>query len=114
VKPSSAVLFVPLLMLSGACQIDARNQLLANQLAIITSFLPAFLLSGFFAPISNMPVPIQAVTYLIPARYAMTICRGIMLKGVGIAVLWPEALVLLTYSVIIGLLTMRAFRRKLA
>jgi ABC-2 type transport system permease protein len=92
----------------------ARNQLLANQIAIISSFLPAFLLSGFFAPISNMPAPIQAVTYLIPARYAMTICRGIMLKGVGLTVLWPEALILLVYSIIVALLTLRIFKRKLA
>jgi len=92
----------------------SRNQLLANQLAIITSFLPAFLLSGFFAPISNMPVLIQAVTYAVPARYAMTICRGIMLKGVGLAVLWPETLFLLIYSVVITILTLRIFKRKLA
>jgi len=92
----------------------ARNQLLANQLAILTSFLPAFLLSGFFSPISNMPFPIQAITFLIPARYAMTICRGIMLKGVGIFVLWPQVLALILYAGTIGLLTLRAFRRKLA
>jgi ABC-2 type transport system permease protein len=92
----------------------ARNQLLANQLAIISSFLPAFLLSGFFAPISNMPALIQAVTYLVPARYAMTICRGIMLKGVGLTVLWPEALILAVYSIIVTLVTLRIFKRKLA
>jgi ABC-2 type transport system permease protein len=92
----------------------ARNQLLANQLAIITSFLPAFLLSGFFAPISNMPLPVQAVTYAVPARYAMTICRGIMLKGVGLTVLWPEALFLLIYCTIITFLTLRIFKRKIA
>ena len=92
----------------------ARNQLLANQLAIISSFLPAFLLSGFFAPISNMPALIQAVTYLVPARYAMTICRGIMLKGVGLTILWPEALILAVYSIIVTLVTLRIFKRKLA
>jgi len=92
----------------------ARNQLLANQLAIVTSFLPAFLLSGFFAPISNMPLPIQAITFLIPARYAMTICRGIMLKGVGLPVLWPQVLFLLLYGCLITGLTVRVFKRKLA
>ena len=92
----------------------ARNQLLANQLAIVTSFLPAFLLSGFFAPISNMPVVIQALTFLIPARYAMTICRGIMLKGVGLFVLWPQVLFLLIYSIVITLLTVKVFKRKLS
>ncbi len=92
----------------------ARNQLLANQLAIVTSFLPAFLLSGFFAPISNMPLVIQAITFLVPARYAMTICRGIMLKGVGLAVLWPQVLFLALYGLLITTLTVRVFKRKLA
>jgi ABC-2 type transport system permease protein len=92
----------------------SRNQLLANQLAILTSFLPAFLLSGFFAPISNMPVVIQALTYIVPARYAMTICRGIMLKGVGLFVLWPQVLFLALYGITITLLTVKVFKRKLA
>lgn len=92
----------------------ARNQLLANQLALLSSFLPAFLLSGFFAPISNMPLLIQAITYLIPARYAMTVCRGIMLKGVGMTVLWPQALVLAVYVFVIFFLALRFFRRRIA
>ena len=49
-----------------------RSQLMAYQMGILTSFLPAFLLSGFIYSIENMPVPIQAVTYIFPARYFVT------------------------------------------
>jgi ABC-2 type transport system permease protein len=91
-----------------------RNQLMANQLALLTSFLPAFLLSGFFAPIINMPPVIRAITYLLPARYAMEISRGIMLKGVGLETLWPQALALFAYTSLMFLLARRAFARKLA
>ena len=92
----------------------ARNQLLANQLALVTSFLPAFLLSGFFAPIENMPSVVRAVTYLVPARYAMTICRGIMLKGVGLSILWPDALALALFALVLFTLARKKFPRRIA
>src|ERR1039457_617271 len=74
--------------------IITKNQLLASQLAIVTTVLPAFLLSGFIFPIENMPLPIQTVTHIITARYFVFILRGIYLKDVGMAVLWPEVLFL--------------------
>lgn len=91
----------------------SRNQLLANQLALLTSFLPAFLLSGFFAPIDNMPAAIRFITYLVPARYAMTICRGIMLKGVGLSILWPDAMALGAFGAVLFLLAQRKFVRRI-
>ncbi len=90
-----------------------RNQLLANQLALVTSFLPAFLLSGFFAPIDNMPAVIRLITYLVPARYAMTICRSVMLKGVGISVLWPDALALTGFALILFAVARKKFPRRI-
>ena len=62
----------------------ARTQLLAYQMGMLTSFLPAFLLSGFVYSIENMPPVIQVVTYIVPARYFVTILKGIFLKGVGV------------------------------
>lgn len=91
----------------------SRNQLLANQLALLTSFLPAFLLSGFFAPIDNMPAAVRYITYFIPARYAMTICRGIMLKGVGISILWPDALALAAFALVLFMLAQKKFVRRI-
>jgi len=91
----------------------SRNQLLANQLALLTSFLPAFLLSGFFAPIENMPAAIRLITYFVPARYAMTICRGIMLKGVGLAILWPDVLALGAFAVLLFAVAQKKFVRRI-
>ena len=61
----------------------ARTQLFAFQLGLVTTFLPSFLLSGFLYAIENMPVPIQIITHVVPARYFVTIVRGIFLKGIG-------------------------------
>lgn len=63
----------------------ADSQQVAFMIATIVTLLPTFILSGFIFPISNMPVLIQAVTYIIPARYYLTALRGIMLKGAGIS-----------------------------
>ena len=69
---------------------------------------PFMLLSGFIFPIASMPAPIQVLTYLIPLRYFLVIIRGIFLKGVGLEVLWPQALALLLFGV--GVLTLSALR----
>jgi ABC-2 type transport system permease protein len=69
---------------------------------------PFMLLSGFIFPISSMPEPMQALTYLIPLRYFLVIIRGIFLKGVGLDVLWPQAAALLGFGVVV--LTIAALR----
>jgi ABC-2 type transport system permease protein len=69
---------------------------------------PAFMLSGFAFPISNMPVAVQYLTYINPIRYFMEIVRGIFLKGAGISVLWPQMLILAAFgTVILGLSVIR-------
>ena len=93
--------------------IIARNQLVASQLAIVTTVLPAFLLSGFIFPLENMPLPIQTVTRIISARYFVVILRGIYLKDVGMEVLWPQALFLLLFAVIVLTAALRTFRKKI-
>jgi ABC-2 type transport system permease protein len=55
-------------------------------------------LSGFIFPIENMPPVIQVLTYVIPLRYFLVIVRGIFLKGVGLEVLWPQALALFAWG----------------
>jgi ABC-2 type transport system permease protein len=74
--------------------------------------IPMVFLSGFVFPIENMPAAIQPVTYLIPLRYFLVILRGIFLKGVGLEVLWPDALALLGWGVaILVLATLRSSKR---
>lgn len=92
----------------------ARSQLLAYQAALITSFLPAFLLSGFVFAIENMPWVVQQVTRIVPARYFVTILHGIFLKGVGLEILWTPILFLLIYAGIIFAVASRKLRQKVA
>ncbi len=93
--------------------IITKSQLLASQLAIVTTILPAFLLSGFIFPIENMPLPIQTVTRLISARYFVFILRGIYLKDVGLAVLWPEVLFLAVFGTVVLSVAVLKFRKKI-
>jgi ABC-2 type transport system permease protein len=91
-----------------------RSQLLAFQASIISSFLPAFLLSGFIYSIENMPLVIQQITRIVPSRYFVTILQGVFLKGTGLQVLWLEVLVLAVYAAVVFLLASRAMKQKVA
>lgn len=90
-----------------------RSQLLATQVAMIVTFLPAYLLSGFMYSISVMPLPLQTLTYLIPARYFIVVTRGIFLKGVGPEVLWIQAILMVVFAAIGLGLAIRVFRKEL-
>jgi ABC-2 type transport system permease protein len=109
-----------LLFLTGALGLGifisaaVKSQVLATQIAMVATYLPAVLLSGFMFDIASMPTALQGITFLIPARYYVTVTRGIFLKGVGATVLWPQATLMLLYAVIgLGLAT-RAFKKELA
>jgi ABC-2 type transport system permease protein len=91
----------------------SKNQLQASQMAMVTVFLPSFLLSGFIYPIENMPLALQAVTYLVPARYFVSILKGMFLKGVGFIYLWPEILALTIYAVLVLNLARIKFTKRL-
>src|SRR6476659_3406499 len=68
----------------------AESQQAAFQLALLASFLPTMMLSGFVYPIASMPAPIRAITYVVPARYFLIALRSILLKGAGLQVFWPQ------------------------
>ncbi len=86
-----------------------KSQLASSQVTT-TTMLPAFLLSGFVFDINNMPVVIQWITYLFPARYFVDILRGLYLKGVGIEYLYVNAGFLIFYSVILLVLCRLLFK----
>jgi ABC-2 type transport system permease protein len=90
-----------------------KSQLLATQAAMIATFLPAFLLSGFMFDIASMPTALQAVTYLIPARYFLVVTRGIFLKGVGVEVLRVQGLLMIAFATVGLIAATRAFRKEL-
>jgi ABC-2 type transport system permease protein len=91
-----------------------RSQLMAYQLGVLTSFLPAFLLSGFVYAIENMPQVVQAVTYIVPARYFITALRALFLKGVGWSVVWTQLAFLVAYAAIVFAFASKKMRQKVA
>ncbi len=91
----------------------AKNQTMASQIAMITTLLPAFLLSGFIFSISNMPAVLRGVTYLIPARYFVTILKGIFLKGLPFRFLMTETLLLAIYAVIVFALAVKKVKKRI-
>lgn len=91
----------------------ARQQLLASQLAMVSTFLPAFLLSGFMFAIANMPLPVQVITHIVPARYFVALVKGIYLRGVGLETLWLDALLLVAFAVLVTGLAIVKFKKSL-
>ena len=92
----------------------ARNQLAAYQLGTVTSFLPAFLLSGFIYAIENMPLPIQLFTHIVPARYFVHILKGIFLKGIGFEILAVEVAFLIAFAALVFFVATRKLKQKIA
>lgn len=90
----------------------SRTQQQAMMTTIFFFLMPMIYLSGFIFPIENMPAWIQPFTYLIPLRYFLVIVRGIFLKGVGLEVLWPQALALFAWgATVLALATLRSSKR---
>ena len=73
----------------------------ANYIALMISFLPAFILSGFAFPLDSIPPVLQGISYFFPGRYMIVIARGVFLKGAGLAELWAQLAMLTLYSVIV-------------
>ncbi len=90
-----------------------KSQIGASQIALVVTMLPTTLLSGFAFPIEQMPAPVQAITYLVPARYYFSILKAIFLKGSGLGDLIAPIALLALYATIIGLLAARAFKKTL-
>ena len=110
----SAAIFLAGTMAMGILiSVFAKNQLMANQIAMVLTFVPSFLLSGFVFPISNMPVVIQWITYFVPARYFITLLKAIYLKGAGVSVLAGDGLLLVIYAASTIVLAVAMFKKKL-
>ena len=89
------------------------TQQVAMTTALFATMLPTILLSGFIFPINSMPRFFQIATNIIPARHFLVIVRGIFLKGIGLSVLWPQALALLLFAALFVALAALAFRKRL-
>jgi ABC-2 type transport system permease protein len=90
-----------------------KSQVLANQIAIVSGFLPTLILSGFVFAIENMPVVIRGLTTIVPARYFISLMRGIYMKGIGLEILYMDAFFLMIYAGLTMVLANRKFKFKL-
>jgi ABC-2 type transport system permease protein len=114
------LLFTIALFLVGALGLGlfvssvADNQQVAFQIALLASFLPTLMLSGFIFPIASMPAALRAITAIVPARYFLVALRGILLKGVGLEIIWPQLAALGLYSAVVLLLASVRLRRQWA
>jgi ABC-2 type transport system permease protein len=90
----------------------AETQQIALQAAMLLAFLPTFMLSGFIFPISSMPVALQYITTVVPAKYFLVALRGVVLKGLGLRALWQPLGALVVYAIVVlGLSAARLARR---
>ena len=90
----------------------AESQQVAFQIAVLASFLPTMILSGFVFPLASMPPVIQAVTYVVPARYFIVALRAIMLKGAGLSAFWMHLAALAVYAAVMLMLAGARLRRQ--
>ena len=107
-----SALFLVVVMLQGALiSILAGGQMLAAQMALVSTFLPAFLLSGFVFAIENMPQVLQYLTVVVPARYYVTLSKLIFLKGASPLILWGEVVALAVILLVLLVVVSRKARK---
>jgi len=109
----TTVFLVGVLGLGTLLSTGLKSQLLASQAAIFATYLPALLFSGFMYTISNMPVALQWISRVIPARYYVSFTRGVFLKGNGLDVLWPAIFGLAIYACITIAMSVKNFKKEL-
>jgi len=111
---SSAMFMVVVLSLGFFVSVIAKSQLAASQIALLVAFLPAFLLSGFLYAIEQMPIVLQWITRILPARYYVSVLKKIFLKGTPTALLYADLVPLAVFTLVLALLATRAFHKRLA
>lgn len=109
----SMLFLIVVLSLGYFISVTAKSQLGACQMALLATFLPTFLLSGFVFPIDQMPVVVQWVTAVLPARYYVTILRNVFLKGTEVQLLAPQIAALAVIAAVLVVLATRSFQKRL-
>jgi ABC-2 type transport system permease protein len=110
---ASAMFMVVVLSLGYFISVLAKSQFAASQIALLVTFLPAFLLSGFLFAIEQMPVALQWITRIFPARYYVSALKKIFLKGTPAAMLSADLIPLAVFMVVLALLAIRSFHKRL-
>ena len=109
----SAAFLMPALGLGLFISAATKNQFVASQIALLSAFLPTFLLSGFLYEIESMPLPIRLITYLIPARYLIPPLQTVFMAGDIWGLILPNILAMLGFGAAFFFLAFRATRRSL-
>jgi ABC-2 type transport system permease protein len=110
---ASAMFLIVVLSLGFLISVLAKGQFAASQIALLITFLPAFLLSGFLFAIEQMPVPLQWITRILPARYYVSVLKKIFLKGSPASLLYADLVPLAIFTFVLALLATRSFHKRL-
>ena len=110
---SSALFMIVVLSLGFLISVLAKNQFAASQIALLITFLPAFLLSGFLFSIDQMPVVLQYITRILPARYYVSVLKEIFLKGTPTSMLYADLIPLAVFAILLTLIATRSFHKRL-
>ena len=92
--------------------VAVKSQLVANQIAILTSYLPALMLSDFVFPIENMPVMLRNISRVVPAKYFIDILNGLYLRNIGLSYIWKDYVILLIMFLIFFALTLKKLKKE--
>lgn len=109
---ASGVYILVALSIGLLISVKTKSQLVANQLAVLVTYLPSLLLSDFVFPQQNMPVPLKAVSKLVPATYYVDILNGLYLRDLSFLQLWPSFLMLVMMAALLSALNIRALRKE--
>lgn len=109
---ASTVYLMVALAMGLFISVAVKSQLVANQIAILTSYLPALLLSDFVFPIENMPFILKKISYIVPARYFIDILNGLYLRNIGFTYLWKDYLILMLMFLVFFVLTFKKLRKE--
>lgn len=110
---SSAMFLLVVLSLGYYISVTAKSQVGANQMAMLATFLPTFLLSGFIFPIDQMPIVVQWITRILPGRYYVSIVRNVFLKGTPVTLLAGDLTALGIIAAVLIVLATHSFQKRL-
>jgi ABC-2 type transport system permease protein len=120
VNGSIPLLFAESMLFVIACltlgifiSIKTSSQQVAMLIALVGMLIPTILFSGFMFPIENMPVPLQVISNIIPAKWFYIIVKSIMIKGLGFAAIWKETFILAGMTIILLIVSLKSFKIRL-
>ncbi len=110
----STLFIITCLTLGILISIKTNSQQVAMLISLMGMLLPTLLFSGFMFPIENMPLPLQIISNIVPAKWFYIIVKSIMIKGLGIGVIWKESLILVGMTLVLFVISLKSFNIRLS